>query len=397
MKRTNTVHAIIATLVTLFLAIAPANAQMGGGMGLAEPFSSEDVSDMGAYLDMTDEQIATVRDMHQAYFAAFQEDRETLTQAIQAIIQEAQEAGDMSGYSEIGEMVWAFEKSSQKNLDRLFEDIKLILSEEQLDRWPAYEVRAYRKRTLPTVSGQGMSISGASTDLIDIYEHRIDERLEDEELEETVESILAQYGREMNTALKNFSEVRRKTTEESLEIGMNWMNNMGKLEDIIGRYIEAAVQIRDINDRYVGRVAAALPQDLRETWEDRYNRTASPSVYSPNYINESFETALELKDLTEEQRTRINDLRARHASSAKPINKKWDEALRQSQESFSIQAMMSGQTTSAEANEFRDERRELDASTYDSLASILTDAQAENLPDKPVTNWRDRFQFSNGN
>jgi hypothetical protein len=53
--------------------------------------------------------------------------------------------------------------------------------------------------------------------------------------------------------------------------------------------------------------------------------------------------------------------------------------------------------TSAEANKLRDERRELDNSIYDSLAAILTDAQAEKLPQKQTGNWRDRFQFSNGN
>ena len=162
-------------------------------------------------------------------------------------------------------MAQAFESSQNTNLDRLFEDIRLVLTEEQMEAWPSYEIRAFRRRTLPMVNGQGMTVSGAGTDLIGLYEEHIEDEIEDAEVQENVQNILASYEREMNSALKNFMEVRKDTTERSLAIGTDWMNNMGTIDEIITDLVGACVKIRDINDRYNGRIAAALASDASRT------------------------------------------------------------------------------------------------------------------------------------
>ena len=396
MNRLRTLMTSFVALIAAFVLPAAASAQMMGGMGMTQPFSTQDVSDMTDFLSMNEDQTGIVMDMHSAYFANWNKDQQTLSEAFQAGFEEAQANNDMTIYQEISKMLQAFEVSSAKNLDRLFDDVQLLLNEDQLTRWPPYELRSFRQRTLPTVSGQGLSISGASTDLIGIYEDKIVSELDDEEVKANLQGILASYEREMDTVLHTFIKVKDETTEESLEIGMDWMNNMETIETILKKFTDAAIEVRDVNDRYQGRIAAAIPDEPRAFWETAYNLSAAPAVYTPNYLNEAFGTASELGDITEDQKSQVTDLEARYTSTASNINTKWAKALRESEENISLQSMMQGQTQSGEAAEFRKQRKELDAQIYDQLASLLTEEQREKLPAKPSSNWRERFQFSNG-
>ncbi|CAE7273102.1 unnamed protein product [Symbiodinium necroappetens] len=386
---------VIALLATLTLNTA-AHAQMMGGLGRSDPVSTADIQDMSEFLSFTDDQRATALDMHTAYLSTFEENRDTLYQAINAIQEEFQQTQDMSIFEEMQKMVVEFEKTSKGAADRLFEDIQLILTEEQLENWPAFELRSFRKRTLPTVSNGGMNISGATTDLIDIYEQHIESDVEDDDVRESLLPLLASYEREMDAVLHEYVEVRNEVTEDSLEIGMDWMANMDKIDEIIKTYIGAAVKIRDINDRYTGRIASILSGDTRKSWENEFNVSASPSVYTDNYIDQSFNAARELTSLTEEQRERVEELRRRYLASESSVNAKWAAALRESEENLSFSAMMQGQMQSPEVGELRKERGDLDARTYDELAAVLTEEQREALPAKPAANWRDRFQFNTG-
>jgi len=393
------IRVLKTTLVALVLSFAFASvseAQMMSGMGMTQPFSTDDVADMSEFLSMDDDQKGVVLDMHSAYFANWSKDQKVLMEAVQAVTEEFQTNNDMSVFLDLNEMMQDFEKSSGKNLDALFEDVALVLNEDQFTRWQAYKLRSFRRRTLPTVTGQGVSVSGASTDLIAIYEDSVEPDIQDEEVKQNLAGIFLSYGREMDTALRSFIVVKAKTTEESMEIGMDWLNNMEAVEDLLKRFTDAAIGVRKVNDRYQGRIAAAIPSEPRAEWKKQYNRSAAPAVYTPTFIHEAFDIALEMSELTEDQSTQITDLKARYESSAATLNSKWVAALRDSEENISFQAMMQGQLQSKEVGERRKDRTEFDAQIYEQLSSLLTEEQREHLPAKPASNWRDRFQFSNG-
>lgn len=375
--------AIVAVALTLgTLATTPtASAQFMGMNGQMDiPLTSHDIDRMAKLLSLTDEQKEQVKDLYQSFEQEFNQGKKKISEAFAEMQQEFQENRDPSIFQDITRKVVDFQQSTEKQQTALYDDIRLLLDDKQVESWPRFERRVKRHQVMRQ-SGQANVVSGAGLDLVTIVE---DQKLEPEQTT-AIAPELEQYETDMDrviTAQKKLQEEQTKEYMDNLEQYSDFMGNMDKFEKMFADSRELMVQARDLNAKYSRQIAALLTDDARTKFEQTYNESALPQVYRPSYVSKAFTSAKGMEDLTAEQKAQVDELQATYARELSAANEKWAAAQREWEVGVKIADFWQAGSRPQDLKDAQAARKELDTRTYEKLRGLLTDEQKEKLPTK---------------
>lgn len=378
--------AVVAFAAATLLACPGASAQFGRGMmgggNWDEPtIDSREIERYAEMLALTPEQIENAKGMLEGFNTEFSAVRQEMRTAFEAMRDEARETGDNSIWRDAGKLMQGFQAKIEKAEKAYFDDFKLLLTEEQAAKWPAVERARRREQSVP----RGGILSGEAVDLVRILKREM--KLTPEELA-PVQPLLDQYELELDRVLAE----RDKAYQEGMGQGANlWFNQqMDKIEELFNKARDAAAKVKEVNKRYARQIEAGLPEARHAEFEREVQEASFPRVYRPNYVTRSFETALGLEDLSEDQRQQINTIKASFEQQVEPIQRKIAASIEETEMTRSAMQMFGmGGGGNEGASDLRDQRRELEEKTFEKIRSVLNEDQRSKLPERPRGgNWR---------
>jgi len=162
----------------------------------------------------------------------------------------------------------------------------------------------------------------------------------------------------------------------------------GRVEESLERDMEALIErFEAINGRYARRVHAALPDERRDEWDRAYKRARWPEVYAPGDAHRAHDAALELEDLTDDQREAIAATMEHYTREAEGANQRWisavqdlDEARRDLGEDSTPDDWEVYQAKNQAVRDSRAARMALDERFAERIMQVLTPEQQEAMP-----------------
>jgi hypothetical protein len=290
--------ALAATVV----AVAPANAQLGGNTGFTDMSSRDylhrDMPIVAEVLDLDENQRVILDNLFEDYVEAF----ESGWQRTQDTITEMLDNGETINRQNALDLVmkpfedWKVEKD---RLKREFESgIRSILNERQMELWPEFERRIVREKTLH----QGR-LSGESVNLfITVRDLRMDERSR-----QNIEPLLEEYAVDLHQALERRNAAIRDVHGDLFQMirtGQNPSAQAEKQQALVSYH----VAVRDVNDRYRDRLSASLPHEIGRELKSNSLARGYPRVYRELPAMRIYRQALELEGLDEETLEAVRDL-----------------------------------------------------------------------------------------
>lgn len=355
------------------------------GDGQEAPISSASVRRYSQLLSLDETQDELLRSLYDGYAAAAAEAAAEFQDAMLGARQAFEDTGDGSVFMEV--MPEAREKRSQtlKRLEaQFFEDVGMLLTAEQAQRRPSLERLRRREVLLPNGT-----LSGESVDLIEI----VDSISLEEQAKGALGDTLTQYEVELDRSLVSRKKVEEET-REALDLGRGGLREFGpeqmeKMEENAAKVREASLNVKSVNDRFARIIASQLPDADRDTFESTFHRKSFPQVYRTSSVEEALGAAANFGDLTTDQRQAIDSLLAAHERQVAAANRRWAQAIEESEQSEDGAAMAFGggmmirmgpNDAEGPVGEARKSRREIDQRTREKLLAALTEDQRERLP-----------------
>ncbi len=282
------------------------------------------------------------------------------------------------------ERVSDFIKARKQLRNELLAQVQAILADEQYTHWPQFVRTLRRVKTIPWAE-----FVGEGVDLISIFEEQ--EVL----VEDDAATLLELYGLRLDEALKRRNEMLQKADAE-IDSALYY----GEYDDAVRvgrRLTESRTRIGDLNYEFAQLLLAELDDVTAKAMQKEIEKRSNRRVYRPTIGERALSQALELDDLTDDQRNAITSLADVHSQQLRQINHNIDRTLRDQQSERLVQnlervvAMIRGEDDQAipngqkvVADAFRD-RRSLDVRMMRSLYAVLQPTQVAKLPEIPVT------------
>lgn len=384
---------VVCVLAAMLGIVPRARAQMMGLNDLfTPPVTSEDVGVLIDTVGATKDQESAIRDLFQGFMEKHKHATDKLREILKEVQKEAQQ--DPSVWRDMQKKFIEFMGFKDKLAESFFDDVKLLLSPDQMQKWPGFERKLRREHTL---ADQQAIVTASRVDLIKL----IDDVAKDssDEVRAQLSDLTQRYAIELDRLLVQKKEMERAQIERLTELmdkGGSFMDQMGEYEKMFDESRELQLKIRDLNEKFERQIAARMPPDLQGKFNETYNERAMPAVYEQNYVVKAFKTALGLETLTKDQTQQIKDLQSEYQREADAIQTKWAAALRDWQENVKMTEMLGGrQGGGPDAETQRKAKKDLDERYYDRLRAILNDEQRANLPEREK-DWRKSGGFGFG-
>lgn len=367
----------------MFGASRPAAAQPGRGMmgNFDEPtINSKEIERYAEILRMSPDQVENAKGMLEGFNTEFNSLRQEMRQAFESMRDEARDTGDNGVWRNAGTLMQTFQKKIEKAEKQYFDDMKLLLTDDQAARWPVVERARRREKSVP----RGGLVSGEGVDLVRI----VNELKLTAEESQPVQPLLEQYENDLDRALAE----RDKAYEEGMGQGANlWFNQqMDKIDELFNKARDAAAKVKDVNKRYARQIEGALPEAYHAKFESEVQKASFPRVYRPSYAARAITAAEGITDLSDEQKTQLAQIRDSFEKSLAPIQQKQADSIEQTEMNRTAMQMfgMGGGGNEGSA-ELRDLRREVEDGTYEKVRDLLTEEQRAKLPERPQRgDWR---------
>jgi len=266
------------------------------------------------------------------------------------------------------------------------DDIRSLLTPEQETRWAALERLRRREAGLSSAAPLG-GASGSNLDLTVVVDSL---KLPDEQTQ-AIAPALEAYEIELDAVLSQINQDDQQWRADRAK-------QQGRPDD--GAVIisstntddflafqkssrENALRLRDLNTKHLRQTAAALGPEWGQKLTDAYRRRAFPQIFRQSNATRALAAAEAFKDLTDEQRTAIAEIRADYAARLPALNQRWLSELERAEAEgkanpFPLPGM--GQDEAKELADARTARREFDKAFTDKLTALLTPAQRDRLP-----------------
>lgn len=364
----------------------------GGPAGMV--ISKRSVDEYADMLALSAEQKATVKTLHEGYRSEMEAMSEEFDAKEEAIQEKVRDTGDASAFqTDIPALMKERMEKSRGLTKQFLDDVKATLTTEQADKWPAVERKRRRETGLT-----GGFYSGGDIDLVTLARS---EKLDTNAA--GVKDALEAYETEMDQKLKEIesarAELRKKDNGGAIAIVVtdDGSGPRGNGDDRIKKIAAQSKMLRDINERHVQKIGAALPDAERAKFEAAFERRAFPRIYRPAYASEVLDAAHGMDDLSDEQKQKIAAAKEQYESQVKALNRAWEDSQRSAEDVSgmgSMGLMMMGFGGSGgdknddmskarkALNEARKARKELDSNTEKKLREILTPDQKDRLPEK---------------
>ncbi|MDX2130674.1 MAG: hypothetical protein SFY69_01320 [Planctomycetota bacterium] len=393
-RRVRGLLAFVAVLVVC-ASSAPSFGQFGPGM-MPDLVSRRGVNAYCTLVGADEAQRDTALELYETTKAEY---RKTM-KAFQASMEEAQARAreDQDWQAVQDAMVPAMEKMQATIMSlekQFFDDIKAILTPEQLAKWD--RVERYRRREMGL---RFALVSGAGVDLITVVERG---KLAPEGNAEFAEA-LQQYELDIDAPLREFEVMQREQQSRTAETMKAFRDNPMKAMEDMNRMLERAndlaKKVRNVNRDYARRLSAMLPESSRAAFEAEVALRSFPRVYRESHAARVLNAGLGMSDLTAEQRESLTLLREQYTRDLGGANDRWARAIEQEEEEKggAVGRMMrqfepgGGAADESEEKKARAARRELDERTLEKAEGILTESQRAKLPEKQAVRdepWSD--------
>lgn len=383
---------MLAVLVGL-VASAPSSAQFwrggGGGMDAINnpPVNQREFDLMARMLKLDEVQGEIASELFSVMQIEFGEMAEVAREISRGVREEFQRTRDPAVWAEFGQRMASFQDRAQKMGEQFYDDVRILLTEEQLPLWEGFERRRFRGRA---ITRQEQMLSGVGVDLVVLTEEM---RLADEQ-REAVADVIQQYEMDLDRRLRAYRRVADEQQRKADELGQNgnWMQNLEQFNEIFTAVRNELVQVRGVHERYLNLLASRLDEVSAAELRQRYNSAAYPEIYRNSYVDNGFERAIGLSSLTAEQREAVLALNEGWLRESNRLRDQLARAQREREENMRLQDMWGGNR--GDARETQNQLRDLQLRFYDNLLSLLTEEQKVGMPERPVTDWRNRsFDF----
>ncbi|MCH8343468.1 MAG: hypothetical protein IH983_05735 [Planctomycetes bacterium] len=265
---------------------------------------------------------------------------------------------------------------SQQLADRLVEDLKGLLSEEQQEFWPPFERRVFRLKFL----NKGR-LSGESLDLFSAVR-----RLNlDETLMQTIQPLLDEYGRTLHEALRAREDYLNAAESDRIKAIQNRKPAMSVV--VAAREVQLRTAVRDVNEQYSVIIAGALPEETGQRLVASIRERMYPRIYRLTPAQRVFKAVKKLDGLSEEIFEAIESLEELFLSELGSFNERLVGLIKEQQpselksklEQVAARGAQSKPTGDAVREEFR-KRRAMSDRYVNQLRDLLTPEQFASLP-----------------
>ncbi len=367
-----------------------------GGGGPGGMITKRSVDDYATLLELSDDQRETVRTLHEGYREAMKAYQAEMDAKMEEIQEKANDSGDMSVFQkDLPELMRERIEKSQGMSKRFLEDFKATLEPAQAEKWGKVERQRRRETML-----MGGFYSGGGVDLADIVRReKLGEGLESPALTDYA-NTMEEYEQDLDRVLSDFERARAELRKQEGGPAMIVMTdgNGVQADPRMKTLAEYSKKIRDMNDRYVARLAQTLGEDGRQRLERGYGQRAFGRVYGKSYAQDLLEAAKGMDDLGTAERQKLAELEAQHEERTRSLNRQWVESQRRLEDAtdgMDFEAMRFN-VGGGEEKEPEDEagkarkavkdaataRRELDKATEKSVRELLSKEQRDRLPEK---------------
>ncbi len=286
-------------------------------------------------------------------------------------------------------------RAKEQLTNEFLAQVRTVLAETQIERWPTFERAITRHKTLPN--------SRLDRENVDLFT-LLNRMNWNEQRLASARQALDRYELALHEALTNrndFVPKAQKQMDEALRSG-DPASAIGAVE----RAADLRVRVRDTNDQYAEELAFAAGDDeAGEEFRRAFRSAAYPRVYRTTFAQRVFDKALQLEDLDPDIRAAIQSMYDAYLAELNIVNDKIRTAIRRHQPAepkemlehmaaqfagedeaaFMVPGMHGGPIGEAMAA-----RTALDDRHVEQLHHLLTEQQIEELPKKRE---RPRMQF----
>lgn len=200
--------------------------------------------------------------------------------------------------------------------EKFVTDVKAVLDEPQLAKWPAFERRLIRERTI----GRG-KLSGESVNLFALL-REVDL---DDATSASVEPLLDDYSVRLDTALRARNEFSINS-QRALMQAMH-ARSVELAGPILRRQVELRTAVRDVNEQYAEIIASRLPEPAQAEFRKLYAQRGFPTVYRSTATQRDFKRSLELTQSDASLQNAIRELETAYLAELAPKNDQLRQAL----------------------------------------------------------------------
>ncbi len=368
--------------LTVGVCTQPALAQRGAvsvgmraglGGGFAPPVSKADLKKFTGVLSLDDIQVETAEQLLAAMQSEHDVYAEKARKEIDRLRVEFQDSQDPTVFrDEMPKVMQAYTTGAAAVEKQFFDDLKSLLTPEQVEKWPKLERLHRRGKSLPN----GM-LSGESLDLIATVE-----QLKLPEISVDLAAVLDRYEADLDRALIERDKVRQERMPGAGGNGFNF--DFEQIRKDMAELRKAGLVVCEVNQRYARSIEATLPEERRTEFASQVRKETFPRIYRDTHTGKCLKAAMEFKDLTDEQSSSIQDLLAGYERELKSVNSEWAEAQQalEADGGGDPFAMLMGGGENPAVADARKAKRELDKNTREKLLAILSEEQIERLPER---------------
>jgi hypothetical protein len=367
------------------LALAPAaGAQFGAAGGFADAFEPDfirrDVRFIVDALDLDDDQRLIVETFFDDYQHSFEQGLETMRKRMTDMKDALDSSDPKQVMQKLFEPVdqWRVEKLSLRR--QMLDDIKTIMSAQQLGEWDWFERKLVREKSLHK--------GRLSAETIDLF-HVLREAEVDDTLMEKIKPILDEYEIKLDAALRRRDQViadshpdlMQALREDNAQIGLQ----------VVERQVRERVAVRDVNENYAAMIVAALPEEVGARVREIVNERAHSRVYRPTAVNRILTAAKQLPELSPATLEAVIAIESAYNAELSSFNETLVRVIREQEpvdmrrgaETYAARMSQGGAPPPPEQDRVRDEFRRRDQMAIPyvlQLRNLLTPEQFASLP-----------------
>ena len=300
-----------------------ASAQFGEAAGIAEAmhptYMKRDLLVISQGLNLDDSQRLIVEALFGDYESEFADGRASIKKRIEERRAEMQAPG-IEGPRLMTLVLQPFREWAEEKVrleEQFLENVKVVLTEDQLAQWPSVERRLYREKHL--MKGD---LQGEKVDLVMIIR---DMHL-DEPTMLQIQPAVEAYEIDLDAALHRREDVKTGGKFDMID-AMSEQNAQRQL-DVFRKRMALQIAIRNVNDEHIERIAQMMPGDLAAKFRHSALERAYPQVYREHQVQRLFREAKQIEGLSSATIDSINQLEATFLNELSGLNTTMLAAIR---------------------------------------------------------------------
>jgi len=303
-------------------------------VGASGGVNDRDLASLIQTLRLDAQQEELIRALHEGHRAAWTEAATAHRESVRVVVEAARAAGD---FASMGTKMRDAQKKWTQEGEALeqdfFNNVKSLVSEEQVAAWPRFE-RDRRRRTL--LSTQSL-LSGEGVDLIDVADS-VD--LAPESLDH-LRPVFDLYATDVDQAITDRTRAI-KAVEEAVSHAAGAEIDFEALGELQSKLHHRRLLVRDLNERYVTLFEGQLGKEEAERLRQEYRERSFPRVYRPTAADRYLDTVEGLATLSDEQTQALTGLGTDYDRQVSLINDQLAQILRAEDEERTEQRMFLG-------------------------------------------------------